>query len=112
MVNVGWSSKVLTIVSTERKDEAMTTDPEMRCSVCNSDKEIAGVASSPVGPISHVYCKTCLVNGAVPECDLIYLYEDVGDKGEGLAPWVSQLKTYKDGKYMPWDEWKQLRQAQ
>lgn len=76
----------------------------MTCDVCKRDRE-THVASSTTGAISFAFCNECLQNNAEPEWTLEYLYSDVGHKGEGLADWVKQLKTYKDDKYINWDEW-------
>lgn len=78
---------------------------EMRCDVCNTADNIAGVASSSIGAISFCFCKTCLSNNAEPEFCLEYLYSEVGNEGLGLAEHVANYTTFKDGKYWTWDEW-------
>lgn len=80
-------------------------DAKMRCDVCLSGRDIAGVAASVTGAISFCYCRRCLNKQAEPEWTFEYLYSDVGHDGEGLADWVSSLSTYKNGGYWTWDEW-------
>lgn len=80
---------------------------ELTCDVCG--QPAIGVASSCVGPISWAFCRECLNQKAEPEFSFGYLYDEVSTDGEGLADWVSILKTFKDGRYWTWDEWVKWR---
>lgn len=73
------------------------------CDICGSSAMV-GVAASVIGPMSQAYCSECLANSAEPEWAFEYTYE-ITDNGAEVAPWVSQLSTWKDGKYLTWDEW-------
>lgn len=42
---------------------------------------------------------------AEPEWAFEYLYEDVSDRGAGLAEWVNAMHTYRDGKYLSWGDY-------
>lgn len=85
------------------------THKDMVCNVCCKSEQIAGVAASPLGPISFCYCVPCLQVGAQPEFMLEYLYSEVGIEGEGLADWVSEVVTFKENEYWTWDRWKTWR---
>lgn len=73
----------------------------MTCDVCQSDKDIAGVASSTMGAFSLCFCKTCIKENAEPYFMFEYTLDSVGLE---VADWVKTMKTYKDGKYITWDE--------
>src|SRR5678815_26833 len=75
------------------------------CDVCRRKKDWVGVHSSSLGPMSFASCMECLTKYAEMEGNFHYLYDCVGTKGEGLADWVQELITWKDGKYMTWPEW-------
>lgn len=77
----------------------------LKCDICRREDNIAGVASSPFGPISFCYCIPCLQMGAQPEFILEYLYSDVGTEGEGLHDAVKEVFTFKDDKYWTWTDW-------
>lgn len=73
-----------------------------KCFVCSKTDLLAGVCASAVGPMSFMVCLMCLEEQAEPESSFIYLYEGTGDH-------VAVLKTYKDGRYWTWEEWKAWR---
>jgi hypothetical protein len=75
------------------------------CDVCHREAPKVFVHASSVGPMSFASCMECLQNYAEMEGSFHYLYDDVGTRGENLADWVVYLTTWKDGKYMKWDEW-------
>lgn len=81
------------------------------CDVCGKS-ESAGVACSAFGALSWSFCAECLAKPAEPEVAFAYLYEDVSDEGVGLAEWVDQFSTFKDGKYLTWREYVELRRAE
>lgn len=87
----------------------MFCNPDMKCDVCGTKENLAGVASSTTGAISFCFCVPCLQMHAEPEWTFEYLYSDVGHNGDGLADWVTELMTYKDGEYWSWDRWKAWR---
>ena len=60
--------------------------------------------------MSFASCRECLSNVAEPEFCFHYLYDCVSHDGEGLADFVNELSTFKDGVYMTWTEWKAWRQ--
>lgn len=83
----------------------------LKCDVCGREGVI-GVASSSIGPMSQAYCGECAIKQAEPEWMFVYLLEDVGGgKSENLAGWVNQLSTWKDGKYLTWEEWLATQKA-
>lgn len=81
------------------------------CDCCNR-KADTQVVCSAVGPASFAYCPECLTNRTEPLGCFYYLYDDVSDQGEGLRDDVKLLTTYKDGKYMTWDEFVAMRRAE
>lgn len=76
-----------------------------RCEVCNRDNGPVQVACSAVGPASFAYCSECAHRNAEPLPCFSYLYDDVGNEGEGLADYVKTLQTYANGGYLTWDEY-------
>ena len=77
----------------------------MNCDVCGADVilgDTGGVASSCLGPISFCFCLNCIHQNAEPHGMLETTYTMVD--GE-VADWVKQVRTYKNDKYMSWDEW-------
>lgn len=81
---------------------------EAKCEVCGN-RGVAGVASSCLAPYSAAYCGTCLENNADCYWLLIHVYYDVGHRGEGIADWVKELKTYRDGHYITWAQFDALQ---
>lgn len=75
---------------------------ESKCDVCGR-QGIVGVASSCLGAISFAFCAECLSQGAEPEFMLGFTWDMTGGNP---AEWVRELKTYKDGRYITWDEFK------
>jgi len=78
----------------------------MKCDVCNSDKDLVGVASSSLGPISFCYCRECAVNNREPELMFVVTLELIGTE---VADYVKQLKTIKDGVELSWSQWVDLQ---
>lgn len=81
------------------------------CDVCGSKDDIVGVASSSLGATSFCFCKTCLVQNAELIGMFNYLYDDVSQEGEGLVEEVNYLRTFKDGKYISWQEYVEYRKS-
>jgi hypothetical protein len=81
------------------------------CDCCNKEGPTQ-VVSSAVGPASFAYCDECIRRNAEPLGCFYYLYDDVSNKGEGLVNDVKLLTTYKDGKYITWDEFVTMRRAE
>lgn len=81
---------------------------EMKCDVCGKN-ESAGVASSAFGAVSWSYCRECLHKPAEPELMFLHLFENVSDNGEGLADFVQEYWTFRDGRYVSWPEYVQER---
>lgn len=77
------------------------------CEVCGEPG--VGIASSCLGPYSASYCKACVNSYAEPYWLFVYTYYEVGNRGEGLADWVKELTTVKDGKRLTWAEFDQLQ---
>ena len=85
------------------------------CDCCDRDTAKTYVRSSALGPMSIAYCLRCLTERAEPEWGFHYMYDMVGTRGEGLADWVKNLKTFRfvegrgigetKGEYITWDEW-------
>lgn len=80
------------------------------CDVCKRKVDKVWVHSSSLGPMSFASCPECLRRYAEMEVGLHYIYDYVGNHGEGIAEWIRHVTTYKDGKYMTWDEWVAWRQ--
>jgi hypothetical protein len=81
---------------------------ETECEVCGC-AGIAGVASSVLAPYSAAYCRRCLEENADCYWLFIYMYYEVGQRGEGIADWVKQLRTYRDGHYVTWAQFDALQ---
>lgn len=79
------------------------------CDVCDKT-EMVGVVSSSFGPVSLAYCKECLEKPADAEFIFQYLYNDVGDRGEGLVKELDKFYTWREGAYISWSEYKRLSQ--
>jgi len=79
----------------------------MKCDVCGKPESV-GVASSCLGPMSNSYCQECACSEAEPFWMFVYTFYEVGHEGEGIADWVRDLRTFKDGQYMTWDEFAQF----
>lgn len=75
------------------------------CDVCQRKVPKVWVHASSVVPMSFASCADCLNNYAEMEGTFHYLYDMVGTKGEGIAEWVNELSTWKDGMYLSWKEW-------
>lgn len=82
---------------------------DLICDVCKVQPAL-GVASMSCLPMSIAFCVGCARQPAEPEWAFEYLYSVVGTKGAGLADWISNYHTWKDGRYWSWDEWKTWRQ--
>jgi late competence protein required for DNA uptake (superfamily II DNA/RNA helicase) len=76
------------------------SDTKLICDVCNKN-EALGVASSPFGAISYAYCRECLNKPADPLMTFEYLFETIYPNE---AAWVYKYFTFKDGKYISWQE--------
>jgi len=71
------------------------------CGCCGKDAETY-VCSSGLGPISLSYCAECVENLAEPE----FMFDATFDMtGELVADHVKQMSTFKDGKYIKWEDW-------
>ena len=79
------------------------------CDCCET-KDVAGVVSSSLGPISFAYCKECLSANAEPEFMVRGMMDDCDDL-DGVAVWVKDnIKIYEEkGKYLSLQEWFDLR---
>nr|AIA19125.1 Unknown Function [uncultured bacterium] len=75
------------------------------CDVCHRQADKVHVHSSGVAPMSFASCIECLLGYVEPESLFHFLYDCVGNKGEGLTEGIAVLNTWKDGKYMTWNEW-------
>jgi hypothetical protein len=71
------------------------------CDVCGSKEDIVGVASSSLGAISFCFCKKCIVQNAEPLMMFEFVLEEVGRE---VAEHVRYARTFKDGKYITWDQ--------
>lgn len=89
---------------------ALEFHKDMLCNCCQRGGVI-GVASSSMGAISFAFCVPCLQQSAEPEVMFRYLYDEVSTEGEGIADWVKEMYTWKDGKYISWDEYVALRKS-
>ena len=70
------------------------------CEVCGMPA--IGKAPSALGGLNVFLCLTCLAQGAEPEWVFELALEDTGV----CAEWASGRKTFRDGKYISWDDWK------
>ena len=75
------------------------------CEVCHRQVGWLIVHSSAVGPLSFASCEECCEHHAEMEFTFHYLYDYVGSKGEGLVDPMPYCTTWKDGRYMTWQEW-------
>lgn len=74
----------------------------MKCNVCGTEENIAGVACSGLGPFSFCYCVECARRGREPELAFAATLEMVGTD---VADHVRGMRTISDGKELTWDEW-------
>jgi hypothetical protein len=85
------------------------TDHQMpTCNVCDL-KPGVGVASSCLVAMSFSFCEDCLTHHAEPYEVLHFVLVENGPNG--VADWVKTLSTFKDGKYISWDEFVALDAA-
>ena len=80
------------------------------CDVC-AQRPGVGIGSSAFGPCSWSYCAECLSKPAEPRPSFQYIYEDVSDKGEGVADWVLAWFTWENGAYVSWPDYVAARRA-
>lgn len=80
------------------------------CEVCRQHPA-AGVAGSRLGPLSLAYCQDCLAHQAEPFWLVDATLEQIGSLANG-APWLQQITTFKDGRYLSIQEAEQLRHVQ
>lgn len=76
----------------------------LECDCCRVNHAL-GVASPAFVAVSFAWCEECIKQQAEPESTFEYLYWYVGNRGEGLVD-LSAWKTFKDGRYWTWTEWK------
>ena len=81
------------------------------CEVCHRVSPVV-VHCSAFGPISHAYCKECEAKPAEPLYMLKYIYVEVRNKGDGLAPFVQGFFTWRDGVYLSWPDYVKERGAE
>lgn len=81
---------------------------EGACDVCGVNPPV-GVASSVLGAISWAYCRTCLERHADVEVMFAVTYDTCGDR---VGEWLSEMSTWKDGRYWTWEEWLAWRKTQ
>lgn len=67
----------------------------MKCEVCGTSENIAGVCSSSFGPMSLCYCQICLAMGAEPKFGCQFTYEYVGIS-DGLTYFDTERDNYVD----------------
>lgn len=72
------------------------------CDVCNKNPMI-GVASTSI-PFSCAFCKECAQQGADPEWVFEYFFTDVMTNKDPSTI-REGLVTYKDGKYISFQDW-------
>jgi hypothetical protein len=73
-----------------------------KCDVCQRERDVS-VCSSGLGPLSLAYCAECGGHYAEPEWLLRVTLEETGG---AVADWVRRsIFAYRDGEYIPWDEW-------
>lgn len=72
------------------------------CQVCEQRPGI-GVASSRLGPISVSFCRECLEHNAEPLWAIHITFECIGGP-ENIREEFKELCSWKDGKYIEWDE--------
>jgi hypothetical protein len=78
---------------------------DLMCEVCNKNKAIGVANCSLAQPCSHAYCRKCLINNADPLWCYCAVLSCVGM--DHLASWVQNINSYKDGKYIGFEEVKQ-----
>lgn len=78
---------------------------KLMCEVCKKNEAVGVANCSLAQPVSHAYCKKCLQEQADPLWCFCAVLELVGL--EHLAGWVNQVRSYKDGKYIGFEEVKQ-----
>lgn len=77
-------------------------DLNLICDVCRSEPAV-GVAASPLAPMSQAYGRECLRQEAEPLW-LVHATIDLCGGPEHINEWVKEIRSYKDGRYIEWDE--------
>lgn len=78
------------------------------CYVCGKNAHVYFHASD-IAPISFSSCLECLTCHAEHEGIFEYLYDLVDGQTERLGKRINNLLTWKDGRYVTWTEWVELR---
>jgi hypothetical protein len=76
------------------------------CEVCDKEPAV-GIASSGLGPCSCAYCSKCLKQGAEPLKIMLATLACLAPADQiekAVAPWVKEVKSFKDGRYIAWPE--------
>jgi hypothetical protein len=76
----------------------------MKCDVCGTEENFAGVASSSLGPISFAFCVECAQRYAEPSFMLACNLDMMEGKIQNLADWAKDISTFVDGKYVTFQE--------
>lgn len=77
----------------------------MKCDVCSTTKDLAGVACSALGPVSFQYCRSCAENYAEPEGWIAALIRDAGGTNNIRNDILDTVTFFKDGQYYPMREY-------
>ncbi len=76
------------------------------CEVCNKEPAV-GIASSGLGPCSCAFGAECLKQGAESLGIVLATLSCIAPADQiekAVAPWVKEVKSYKDGRYIGWAE--------
>ena len=75
---------------------------EKRICECCGKNEAFGVYASAFGPLSVASCKECLANNAESLGNFFMCFDLIG--GTNVVDGIKQMKAYKDGEYIDFDE--------
>lgn len=75
-----------------------------KCECCMRQGEIAGVASSSLGPLSLAYCRECLDAGAEPKWLIENTIVCCSGRSHMSAGWDSAIQFFENDAYHPASE--------
>jgi hypothetical protein len=78
------------------------------CDVCH-ERPAIGVASTSF-PLSVAFCAECAAQGADPECNFEFFWDEIGGDVNKMAEgYPDALVTWKDGRFISFREWAKWR---
>lgn len=79
--------------------------PDLNKCECCGVNDIIGVASSPLGPVSHGYCQECVQRYAEPAYMLDYTLDSCGGIENIREDIVTRITTFVEGGYISFTDY-------